>query len=53
MAVNSDVFITDVMKSVGAVLSFLGGVLGFGANSLAQQSKLFSIEMFHVLDSWG
>ena len=37
------VFITDDMKSVGVVHSFLGGVLGIGANSLAQTSNLVAV----------
>ena len=39
----SNVFITDDMKIVGAVNSFLGEVLGVSANSLAQLSKLVAV----------
>ena len=38
-----NVFITDDMKSVGAVHSFLGGFLGVCANYLAQFSKLVDV----------
>ena len=43
MATKRNVFITDDMKSVSAFYSFLGGVLGVGANTLAQSSKLVSV----------
>ena len=36
-------FITDYMKSVGAFHSLLGGILGVGANSLAELSKLVAV----------
>ena len=38
-----NVFITDDMKSVDAVHSFLGGLLGIGANYLAQSSKIVAV----------
>ena len=34
---------TDDMKSVGAVHSFIGRVLGVGAKSLAKSSKLVAV----------
>ena len=42
-AVNRNVFITDDVKIVDAVHSFLGGVRGVGANYLALLSKLVDV----------
>ena len=38
-----NVFITDDIKSIGAVHSFFGGVLVVGANSLSHSSKLVDV----------
>ena len=38
-----NVFITDDMKSVVTIHSFIGGFLGVGSNSLAQLSKLVAV----------
>ena len=43
MAVKSNLFITDDMKSVCAVHSFIGGVLGVDANFLAESSNLVAV----------
>ena len=51
--VKKNFFITDDMKIVGAVHSFLGGVLGVGDNPLAQSSKLVAVRLVPRLGQAG